>query len=233
MPGISAAATLDLWEAAGRLGPVERSLALASALEPATAEEVARLPLGRRDARILGLHTAVAGRALDATAACPACGEQVEFAVDAADLVSREVAGAPAPLEIDGRVVHWRLVDSDDVAAASQAPDVEAAERVLLERCAGPDLPDNARAALASAMADADPLAEVLVDVVCPACDAQFVADLDVASFVWAEVRARAQRLLRDVDVLARAYGWTEAEVLALSERRREAYLSLADVGIA
>ena len=80
-------------------------------------------------------------------------------------------------------------------------------------------------------MADADPLAEVLVDVVCPAVATQFVADLDVASFVWAEVRARAQRLLRDVDVLARAYGWTEAEVLELGDRRREAYLTLAEEG--
>ena len=61
----------------------------------------------------------------------------------------------------------------------------------------------------------------------------QFVADLDLASFVWAEVRARAQRLLRDVDVLARAYGWTEPEVLELTDRRREAYLALAEEGSA
>ena len=89
MPGISAAAMLDLWEAAGRLGPVERALALAAAAEPAAADELARLPLGRRDARILEL---VAGRALEATALCPACGEQAEFAVDAAALVSRDAA---------------------------------------------------------------------------------------------------------------------------------------------
>ena len=36
---------------------------------------------------------------------------------------------------------------------------------------------------------------------------------------------ARARRLLREVDVLARAYGWTEPEVLALDDARRAAYL--------
>ena len=46
-------------------------------------------------------------------------------------------------------------------------------------------------------------------------------------AFVWAEVDAAAQRLLHEVDVLARAYGWTEPEVLALSEARRAAYLRL------
>jgi hypothetical protein len=90
------------------------------------------------------------------------------------------------------------------------------------------ELPANVRAALASAMADADPLAEVLLGVSCPACGAAFVADVDVGAFVWAELQAAARRLLREVDILARAYGWTEAEVLALDDRRRAAYLELA-----
>ena len=64
--------------------------------------------------------------------------------------------------------------------------------------------------------------------IVCPACGAAYVADLDVAGFVWAELRASAQRLLGEVDTLARAYGWTEPDVLALGERRRAAYLELA-----
>ena len=77
-------------------------------------------------------------------------------------------------------------------------------------------------------MLAADPLSEVLVGVACPACGTEFVVDLDVAGFVWAELRGRARELLRDVHVLARAYGWTESEVLALGERRRAAYLELA-----
>ena len=119
-----------------------------------------------------------------------------------------------------------------------------AAEHVLLGRCVtaatGPEgdvggsaLPPTAREALARAMADADPLAEVLVDVTCPACEAVFVADLDVGAFVWAELRADAQRLLREVDTLARTYGWTEPEVLALDDGRRAAYLELVREGAA
>ena len=101
---------------------------------------------------------------------------------------------------------------------------------MLLERCAGSaELSGEERAAVAAALAEADPLAEVLVDVACPACGEEFVADLDIGAFVWADVRARAQRLLLEVDALARAYGWTEVEVLALGERRRAAYLELAE----
>jgi predicted RNA-binding Zn-ribbon protein involved in translation (DUF1610 family) len=217
MPHLTAAGTLDLWQEAEGRGPVERALALA-AVSGRPGDELAALPIGHRDALLLELH---AEDVLDATAACPACGEQAEFAVESRALLARAGEARPGA---------WRPPDSHDVAAAAATADAAAAERVLLERCAGSaELSPDERAAVAAAMAEADPLAEVLVDVSCPACGEEFVADLDVGAFVWAGVRARAQRLLLEVDALARAYGWTEAEVLALGERRRAAYLQLAE----
>ena len=216
MPHLSAAGTLDLWQEAEGRAPVERSLALA-AVSGRPLEELSALPIGERDALLLELH---AGETLDATAACPACGERAEFSVDVRSLVAGAAGARPGA---------WRPPDSTDVAAAAATGDAESAERVLLERCAGSaELSPEERAAVAAAMAEADPLAEVLVDVSCPACGEDFVADLDIGAFVWADVRSRAQRLLLEVDALARAYGWTEAEVLALGERRRGAYLQLA-----
>ena len=225
---LSAAATLDLWQAVEGRDPLERPVALAAAWGGG-ADEVSRLPLGRRDALLLELHAAVAGSLLEATAACPACGEHAEFAVDAGELLAR---GATAAEPAAAGSVAWRCPDSRDVLAAASAGDAEAAERVLLERCAGSaDLPAETRAALARAMAEADPLAEVLVDVVCPACGEGFAADVDIGAFAWAAVRSRAGQLLREVDVLARAYGWTEGEVLRLGDCRRAAYLELAEGG--
>ena len=76
-------------------------------------------------------------------------------------------------------------------------------------------------------MVQADPLAEILLDFDCPACGASFQEGLELASFVWAELEARARRLLMDVHTLASAYGWGEAEILALSAARREFYLEM------
>lgn len=244
MVGPSAVAVLDLWEAAERLSPVERSLVLAAAGGPVVGDdELARLPLGRRDARLLRLRTATAGRELEATAACPACAERAEFSVDVDALLARGPGQLPpAPVEEGGYVVVWRPPDSRDMAAAAETGNAAAAERLLLARCVesahgpegeveGPALPAPVRQALAQAMADADPLAEVLVDLACPACETAFVADLDLGAFVWADLSAQACRLMREVDVLARVYGWTEAEALALGEGRRSAYLELASEG--
>jgi endogenous inhibitor of DNA gyrase (YacG/DUF329 family) len=215
--GLSSGATLDLWQAADGLSPVARALTLAAAADNRPADELARLPIGQRDACVLALAPPV----LEATVPCPACGEAAEFSL-ATETLLRSEGKEPAPT-----AVSWRSPDSRDVAAAAVAPDIATAERILLERCATSDLSAEARADVCRAMAEADPLAEVLVDVECPACATTFVADLDAAAFVWSGVRARALRLLREVDVLARAYGWTEAEVLALGDRRREAYLEL------
>jgi hypothetical protein len=240
MPQLSATAALDLWERGDALGPVERALVLAAAADAdaRAPDELAELPLGRRDARVLMLHSALAGSAMEATAACPACGEDAEFTVDAEALLVQP-SGEPAAIELDGFVVDWRPPDSRDVAAAALAASAVDAERTLLARCIssargpggevrGAELPPRVRDALARAIGEADPLAEVLVDVVCPSCEAVFVADVDVAGFVWARLRAHAQQLLADVDALARAYGWTESAVLALGDRRRAAYLEIA-----
>ena len=82
-------------------------------------------------------------------------------------------------------------------------------------------------AALAAEMSARDPQAEVLLDLTCPGVRREWQAVFDIAAYFWAELAAEAKRLLREVDALARAYGWREADILALSPRRRQAYLEL------
>jgi hypothetical protein len=76
-------------------------------------------------------------------------------------------------------------------------------------------------------MADVDPMAHVEMRLTCPECRAEWMVPFDIASYLWAEVSDRAMRLLRDVNTLARAFGWSEADILALAPRRRQLYLEL------
>src|SRR5215213_8249062 len=103
MPHLTAAGTLDLWQEAEGRGPVERALALA-AVSGRPVDELAALPIGNRDALLLELH---AEDVLGATAACPACGEQAEFAVESRALLARAGEARPGA---------WRPPDSHDVA---------------------------------------------------------------------------------------------------------------------
>jgi hypothetical protein len=53
------------------------------------------------------------------------------------------------------------------------------------------------------------------------------VATFDAGSLLWEEIDARARALLAEVHQLAAAYGWSEGQILALSDRRRAVYLDL------
>jgi hypothetical protein len=77
-------------------------------------------------------------------------------------------------------------------------------------------------------MARADPMAETRLKLNCPACGGQWDETLDLTAFFWAEVEARAKRLLLEVHTLASSYGWSEREILSLSEPRRAFYIERA-----
>ncbi|HET8927439.1 MAG TPA: hypothetical protein VFN24_06365 [Microbacterium sp.] len=237
---VRAQTILDLAEAAQDETPIARALRVAAA----TGADAARLrdaPLGRLHAAALGFHTTLVGRRLDAVATCPVCAALVEFSLDADALAAIDVATAAGELTVttdagDWRAV-WRAPTAGDLAAVAGREDAASALLALCCELTGPagkgvaDAPSEVVERVEAVLADADPLAELTVAVECPECGAVFDADVDPVAFVWREVQAGAQRVLREVDVLARAYGWTEAEVLALSEERRAAYLEIVREG--
>lgn len=87
---------------------------------------------------------------------------------------------------------------------------------------------EDESALLAGRLSDLDPLAEVLVDLRCELCGERWQALFDIVTFFWNELHARSRRLLQEIDLLARTYGWTEGEVLRMSEQRRGLYVEMA-----
>jgi hypothetical protein len=231
-PGVTdAAQLLDLWERAGGLGPVERVLALAEA-GGGDAQAMLDEPYGHTAGYVLELRERLMGPAMQATARCPRCSSRVEFAVDVEHL-RRHQSEDVRPDMLAAYGIDCRPPTAGDLLAVADTAD-PAVE--LQRRCVAgarsidiDDLPVDVVAVLDETLARADPLAELLVDLSCPECGAGFASDLDLGVFVWDEVDARARHLLQEIDVLARTYGWTESEVLALSEVRRAAYLRLAN----
>ena len=231
MRGLAADSLLGLWEQGDGLPPLDRALLLAGGLEPDPDRR--DRPLGEVHRRLLDLRRAVLGTDLTATAACPSCEERVEFGLDVDDLQALAAEPVGDLTTPGGRPVTARPPTVADLAAVTAERDPVAA---LTARCVtvadGGSLAADDLAAVEAALAAADPLAEVLVELACPRCGSAFEADLDVGAFVWAELDVAARRLLAEVDQLARAYGWTEPQVLALSEARRATYLRLVTEGV-
>ncbi|MCU7820366.1 hypothetical protein [Kitasatospora sp. DSM 101779] len=246
MRALHAGEVLRLWDECRDASPQTRALALATAADDGTSPvPPADRPVGRVTALLLRLRNALAGPRMAATVGCPGCHGTVEFRATTEALLALEdeIVDTPPPLPHGGHEVLWRCPSYRDLQAVAAQPEAEDPEHgalLLLQRCllslrqedgtaaqSAVDLPDTVRGALTEAMASADPLAEVLVDLRCPDCGYAFTAEFDVAAFVWAEVESRGRQLLLDIDALARSYGWSEHEVLALSESRRASYIRI------
>ena len=240
MHPISAQDMLKVWERGASRAPLARALLLLSAADPETSwDALAALPVGRRDGLLLTLRQWAFGEKMVSVADCPACGESLEliFSVKDVQAESPDPGSDASPIHatIDGYEVAFRLPTTTDVAGAVDAADPRIA---LLDRCiasvvrdgrdvAVAELPASVRSAVADRMAEADPQANVHTTVGCPDCAHTWRADFDVASFFWTEIEAWAHRTLRQVHRLARTYGWTEDEILALTASRRQLYMQM------
>lgn len=233
---LDAARLLGIWERGLELSSPRRALALLEAAFPDKgADGLAALPVGRRDDLLLQVHEHLFGSELTLLAACPVCGEELESVVRIGDL--RVEAGADESVQMlsvgnDGIVFH--APTAGDLIDLPHDPDQ--ACHALLVRCVdsapeGTDLESWSTAnteTIAAAMATADPQARRDIGLACAACDHRWVSAFDIASFLWREIEAWAQRTVREVHALARAYAWREQDILALSPTRRQMYLELS-----
>jgi hypothetical protein len=236
----SAADILMLFEQGAGLHAIDRALLiLHCAMPEADSDSLARLSLGQRDHCLLEVRQDNFGDRLDAFTECPACRERLEFSLSCAALLEntrQEVAEAQS-IAIDGILFELRSPDSVDAAIAAASDSAERAADHFLMRClrraddgefTPAELTVTQRMAIADELAARDPAAEILLDFVCSMCGHRWQALFEINHFLWREIRARARRLLQEVDALARVYHWMETEILGMSEARRALYLEMA-----
>jgi hypothetical protein len=240
MHPISAERLLAIWEQGWSQPPVWRALLLLAAVLPEhTTEELAALPVGQRDRHLLALRQQLFGGALPGVAPCPACGEALEFSFQVTDVLVDETETAAVELTSRGYTVRLRPANSQDLLAIYQVADPAEAERQLFSRCvvsairqgketSVEQLPTTVCQAIVKQMAEVDPQANVTINLICPGCTYGWPLLFDIWSYLWQEIDAWAWRTLYEVHQLAAAYGWREADSLALSSWRRRQYLEMA-----
>ena len=244
MRALSAPELLNVWER-GLMQPLfQRVLTLLSAACPETSfEELAELSLGQRDARVLTLREWTFGSQVACVVACSQCGERLEMTVNTTDLrVSPEqpMESRPLSFRAEDYEVQFRLPNSLDLQAIADQHEVTTARQVLLTRClsvaqyggepiAVSDLPASVVESVVEHMAQADPQADVQFALACPQCGQQWQSTFDIAALFWSELAAWAQRVMREVHILASAYGWRELDILHMSSWRRQQYLNLVN----
>lgn len=213
------------------------ALALGS-LTPPSIDALRALSVGDRAALALKLRALSYGARMDGALRCPHCDARLDLDLNAEQLLVPPLP-APAPvyeIALDGVRVVFRLPTGDDESATA-GMSLDDGESELLRRCiVRLDPPDAALSeplidAVNQAMLDCDLQAEVIFEMDCPECGAGFSARFDPEAFLLREIEQRGRQVYREVHMLALAYHWSEAEILALPHPRRQMYLGLLDEG--
>lgn len=198
---------LALWDTAIARHPLDRAVLLAGSTDAAD------LDLGARDAAILAARERLFGTAIAATFACGRCSERLEITLETDALATACAPGGPT---------------SRDLADALALRDPAAGRKLLAARVAGvavDQLDDATIDRLEAELEAAGAPGDLMLGYQCPACGETGETAFDPAWFVWHEVDRAAGALFDEVATLARGYGWTEAESLALPASRRARYL--------
>lgn len=182
---------------------------------------------------------------MEAYVECPACQERLEFALSCEVLLADAIDPKPKRKKMEYEGIEWELraPTSRDLAVVmlarqlSSEAQVSEATDALLACCVTPSPETSSasvsarellRARLVAELAELDPQAEIRIELTCQACGHVWPSLFDITGFLWNEIRARSRRLLQEADVLARRYGWSEADILQMGERRRELYVQMA-----
>lgn len=215
---------------------------LKDAETPVGTEFARSLGTGDREAALLHLWRITIGDRLDCVLTCPSCMEKMDLELRVSDLLVSpydQIQGTYShTIASDGQSyeVRFRLptgADQEEVAKLALR-DLEAAAQRMLERCIEQvngcvvdQIPAAVAEALPQVMAELDPQAELVLRAACPACRTEFQTLFDTALFIQQELDRACSRIHREVHLLASHYHWSEAEILTMSDSKRQLYLEL------
>lgn len=240
----------DVWEAGQKKPAWYRALLILGAMDSGRSlEEWANLSIGWRNAYLLQLREKWFGSQMGCVDRCPHCGAPNEFEINVQDLLSVQ-AGALAedhgtPQDESGRglrttqgelEIKFRLLTSYDLAEISACRDWDKGRAWGITGCIEAllcngepmditELTEEEIAVLGDCLDEADPLSCTSYFLNCSECGEEWQGEFDIVRYLWQELTGVVLRLLDDVDILARAYGWSEEEILSLSKPRRAYYL--------
>ncbi len=193
-----------------------------------------------RDALVAQLMGACFGDSVRASANCDECDEALEISfslrdyVDGRRTMNDSATGVGAGTHVGTWVtasgVVFRLPTvADELETAGM--DKAEAIRQLRERCIFADAERDGEAGdleeVETAMAQVGPLLSGVISTRCFACESEQTIEFNLPAFFIEALRSERSIVLREIHCLARAYGWSYAELLQLTRSSRRALVDL------
>lgn len=195
--------------------------------------------VAERDRVYAAIARATFGDRVEARATCDGCGERYEltFALSALEaarpLVSSDVGDIAVRTveQVFGDFVGVGVARVGDTAVRVRPPTVgelarwgdDALSR-FREACVVGDASDEA---IDRALEEGAPLLDASLDAPCPACGRARRERFEIGAWLFSGLLRERRVALRELHVLARAYGWSLESLLGLTRSQRHAFVRL------
>ncbi|WP_157973571.1 hypothetical protein [Tropicimonas sp. IMCC34043] len=190
-----------------------------AALQAETAEA---LLLGDRARLTLAVLCAGYGAPSELLWTCPDCGTMQELPFDPQPILETRATGPVGQGFPSAHGLSMRLPIGADLSVL--AAEGRASAAALLSRCA-PEAGVGDIEAVEAEISARDPCAEIALAAHCIACGQAGNGVIDPLALLRAEMD-REGGILAEIDAIARAYHWSEAELRALPAHQRRLYLA-------
>lgn len=216
---------------------------------PVDFNDVRSLAVGDRDALLLHLRQLTFGDKIQSVVTCPKtdCRKKMDLKLTISDILvspnqnAKEIYETVISENSTVYNVKFRLPTGADQEAVSKLGrrDPDAASKALLQCCIKEiqknginvriknNLPATVAESLSKRMAGLDPQAEILLNLTCPTCKKDFLANLDIGDYFFRELITHSKQLYHEVHVLALHYHWSEKDILNMTRSKRQIYLKL------
>lgn len=210
--------------------------------EIVNAQSIWQWTVSERLQGLLAIANASSGNTSTAIATCSneLCRGKVELELELASFATAQAIAKLDWLSPRGEKFCCRLPTGQDQRDWHQQVQHNADESWFIARLleAMPDsqlpaeLPDDWFDSLGASLAVADPLTALTLAIHCPFCEQALDVDVDLEWLLIDGLRSLQRRMIEQVHCLAVHYHWSERDIVALPQWRREKYLSLLVEGL-
>jgi len=207
-------------------------------------DDIVQLTACDRDRLLAAIYRRIYGNRVDSSVFCAACGEVFDLHFDLTDLMDTLLPSTETELiqtQTDRSYllpegIRFRLPTAEDELSVIGMLQ-EDAETLLLQRCMlkpetremekdGEDLLTK----IQSAMAALAPLVDTELDAKCPECSHLQQVHFDLQHFLLQALCNDRTQLMRDLHILATAYGWGLNEILGMTRSQRKSLVAMVEM---
>lgn len=187
-----------------------------------------------RDFLLSGIYQYTYGPQIESSLNCIACFAKYDINFSLAELEKHHFNGPRHPsIDSDGYFVtenvRFRLPTGEDELAI-WGLSMEAAEKLLLQRCVPAITSDQPDLDLQQAMEELAPVLFTEMQSNCPECNQVQTVSFDIQSYLINKLKLERKRVAAEIHCLATAYGWAHKEILDLPRSLRKTYAGLVSL---